>query len=75
MVTFCTKMLTTYKFRTFNNLLEREKINDVPFGSAYSFLFVMNLIFGLIAWTMVYLEPLAAGSGSFEWKRRCFTKG
>lgn len=62
-VTFCTKLITTYKFQTFNHLLEQEKVNELPFGSAYAFLFAINLIFGVIAWTMVFIEPLAGGSG------------
>ena len=62
-VTYSTKLITTYKFRTFNHLLEQEKIDELPFGSAYAFLFAMNLIFGVIAWTMVFIEPLAGGSG------------
>ena len=70
-VTFCTKLITTYKFQTFNHLLEQEKVNELPFGSAYAFHFAMNLIFGVIAWTMVFIEPLAGGSGAHRSASQC----
>eukprot|EP01032_Pedospumella_encystans_P012074 gene12074-13992_t len=72
-VTYGTKLLTTYKFRTFNQLLEKEKNEELPFGSAYAFLFAMNIIFGVVAWTTVFIEPLAAGSGIPEVK--CYLNG
>ena len=62
-VAFFTKVLSRYKFQTFNDLLEKEKVNDLPFGTSYAFLFLINLLFGFLAWLMVYFEPLAAGSG------------
>ena len=64
-VAFCTKILSSYKFHTFNELLEKEKLNELPFGSAYLFLFGLNLVFGVAAWATVYFEPLAAGSGTY----------
>jgi chloride channel 7 len=72
-VSFCTKVLSRYKFDTFHALVEKEKDNELPFGTAYAFLFVINAAFGLVAWTMVVTEPLAAGSGIPEVK--CFLNG
>jgi H+/Cl- antiporter ClcA len=66
-VAFCTRLLSRYKFHTFHQLIEKEKTNDLPFGSAYLFLFGINLAFGLIAWLTVYFEPLAAGSGTLQY--------
>lgn len=63
-VAFCTKILSRYKFHTFHHLIEQEKQNNLPFGTAFGFLFVINLLLGLIAWLMVFCEPLAAGSGT-----------
>ena len=62
-VTYYTKKLSNFKFKTFNLLLEKEKSDEITFGVAYSFLFVTNIIFALVAWLAVYLEPLSAGSG------------
>ena len=62
-VSYFTKKLSSFKFDTFNALIESEKLNETPFGSAYLFYFLCNLSFGLVAWFMVFLEPLASGSG------------
>ena len=63
LVSYFTKILTGYKFSTFNSLIESEKSLKVPYGSAYLFLFLCNLLFGFVAWVMVSIEPLASGSG------------
>ena len=72
-VSYFTKVLTSFKFDTFNALIEHEKQSKAPFGSAYLFLFLCNLSFGFIAWIVVFIEPLASGSGIPEVK--CFLNG
>ena len=72
-VTYFTKVLTKMKFMVFNYILEQEKLDEIPFGSAFIVLCVFNVIFGMLAWFSVYLEPLAAGSGIPEIK--CFLNG
>ena len=62
-VSYFTKKISSFKFDTFNALIESEKQNEAPFGSAYIFYFLCNLCFGLVAWFMVFIEPLASGSG------------
>ena len=62
-VSYFTKILTNYKFATFNSLIESEKSLKIPFGSAYLFIILCNLLFGFVAWIMVSIEPLASGSG------------
>jgi len=62
-VSYFTKILTNYKFATFNSLIESEKSLEIPYGSAYLFFFLCNLLFGFVAWIMVSIEPLASGSG------------
>lgn len=68
LVTFFTGSLTSFKFRTFYLLLEQEKSGDIPYGTAFGFLFITCLIFAFVGWMMVYIEPLAAGSGIPEVK-------
>lgn len=63
LVSYLTKILTSYKFSTFNSLIESEKSLKIPYGSAYLFVFLCNLLFGFVAWAMVSIEPLASGSG------------
>lgn len=63
LVTFFTKLLTTFKYGTFYRLIDKERENIIPFGSAFTFLLLCNIFFAFVAWTMVFLEPLAAGSG------------
>lgn len=72
-VTFFTKVLTSTKFRLVLAALEKEKLQEWPFGSAFAVLCACNLVFGFCAWLAVYLEPLAAGSGIPEVK--CFLNG
>lgn len=62
-VTFFTKLITKFKFRIFYDLLEKEKRLEVPYGTGFLFIFVMNLVLVFIAWLTVYVEPLAGGSG------------
>lgn len=62
-VTYYTKKLTNFKYKTFNILLEWEKSGDLAFGLAFLFLFAINILFGFVAWFAVYIEPLSAGSG------------
>jgi hypothetical protein len=63
-ITFFTKTISTWKFETFNGLIEKEQQGG-PSGMAFAYLVTCNIIFGCIAWTAVYLEPLAAGSGYY----------
>eukprot|EP01041_Mallomonas_annulata_P006035 gene6035-12164_t len=72
-VTFFTKLLTNFKYGIFNHILEKEKRHEIPYGTAFIALLIINLIFGTLAWLTVYLEPLAAGSGIPEIK--CFLNG
>lgn len=65
-VAFYTKVLTKYKFQTFHHLVAKERSEELPFGSACAFLFIVNLVFGFVAWLTVSFEPLAAGSGAFS---------
>ena len=62
-VTYYTKKLSSFKFKTFHLLLEKEKSEEIAFGMAYVFLFVTNIVFASVAWLAVYIEPLSAGSG------------
>ncbi|KAJ1434290.1 chloride channel [Ochromonadaceae sp. CCMP2298] len=73
LVSYPTKVLTDFKFLTFYSLVEREKSGELPFGAACAFLFLLNLLFALLAWVTVYMEPLAKGSGIPEVK--CFLNG
>ena len=54
-------------------LVEQEKAEIYPYGSALIALWLCNMIFVVIAWFTVYLEPLAGGSGIPEIK--CFLNG
>lgn len=63
LVTFFTKILTHKKFQVFNQLMESEKLGTTAPGVAFVFLLLCNLVFALIAWLMVLIEPLASGSG------------
>ena len=65
-VAFFTKTLTRYKFRVFYELLEKEKTGEIIYGAAFMFLTCCNCLFIIVAWSMVYIEPLAAGSGMGE---------
>ena len=71
-VAFFTRMLTRFKFETFSALVLKEKNNELPFGSAFAFLLGINLVFGCVAWLMVYLEPLANGSGNYCSTTSCY---
>ena len=62
-MTFFTKVITKFKFRVFNEIIEKEKLGIVSHGSAFTFFFLCNVVYVIIAWSMVYVEPLAAGSG------------
>jgi H+/Cl- antiporter ClcA len=73
MVTYGTKYLSNWKFGMFNYLIEKEKESSLPFGFAFAFLLICNLIFALISTLTVLSEPLAAGSGIPEVK--CYLNG
>lgn len=72
-VSYSTKVFTTRKYDIFFKIIEKEKSGKVLPGSALLFLLTTNLIFASIAWSTVYLEPLAAGSGIPEIK--CYLNG
>ena len=67
------RFVTQAKFELFHLLIEQEKNELVPYGTALSAMLACNLAFILVAWYTVYLEPLAAGSGIPEIK--CFLNG
>ena len=73
LITAATTLLTEFKFSWFFYLMDAEKEGDVPNGAASSFLILINLLYGFLAWLSVYIEPLAAGSGIPEIK--CFLNG
>lgn len=62
-VTTVTKSITSRKYILFDQVLQIEKENRVPFGSAFAVLFACNVSFGAIAWLSVCVAPFAAGSG------------
>ena len=72
-VAYCTKTVTSYKFETFNSLIEQEKAGTVAYGTAFAFLVVYNTCCAVMAYSFVYMEPLAGGSGIPEIK--CFLNG
>jgi len=72
-VTYFTRFLTNFKYRTFNAMIDQEKTGQLPFGAAFLFLLCCNLLFATFAWVSVYIEPLASGSGIPEIK--CFLNG
>lgn len=72
-VAYFTKLLTGYKFDTFNWLIEQEKAGEYAYGSAFLFLTVYNIVLAIGAYFSVVLEPLAGGSGIPEVK--CFLNG
>lgn len=70
---FLCRVVTQAKFNLFHLLVEQEKSELVPYGTALLAMLACNLAFVLAAWYTVYLEPLAAGSGIPEIK--CFLNG
>lgn len=67
-VSIVTKTLSSYKFYLVHSFVEKEKINETPFGTAFGILLLCNVLFSVLAWLMVYLQPLARGSGIPELK-------
>ena len=72
-VAFSTRIVTRSKFQLFHTLLEQEKSELVPYGTALCSIWLCNIFFIFIAWFTVYMEPLAGGSGIPEIK--CFLNG
>ena len=72
-VAVSTRAITKAKFDLFHMLIEQEKSETIPYGTALCALWICNLGFVLVAWFTVFLEPLAAGSGIPEIK--CFLNG
>lgn len=72
-ITFFTHSITTYKLEYFLSLIEQEKEKTINVGSALFMLLCSNIVLIVIAWSFVYIEPLAAGSGIPEIK--CFLNG
>lgn len=58
-----TSVLLRTKFSVFNSFIEKEKTGEVPYGTAFLFYLMSNVIFGYIAWFVVFIEPSAKGSG------------
>jgi len=54
-------------------LVEQEKAEAIPYGTAFFAIWICNLAFVGVAWLTVYAEPLAGGSGIPEIK--CFLNG
>lgn len=73
LVTSLTSIISSWKLRTFYFLVQREMSGGAFYGSAFCFLCAVNLLFALVAWAAVSIEPLAAGSGIPEVK--CFLNG
>lgn len=67
------RILSSWKFELFYALIEQEKGGSVPAGCAFAILLLINVIFGSIAFFMVYLEPVSGGSGIPEIK--CYLNG
>ena len=72
-VTYFTKLFTNYKFSYFYGIIELEKTEAAPYGSAFFVLLLFNVFYATIAYAFCYYEPLAAGSGIPEIK--CFLNG
>ena len=72
-VTVSTRLITRAKYDLFHMLVEQEKAELIPYGTALSALWLCNLTFVIVAWFMVFMEPLAGGSGIPEIK--CFLNG
>jgi chloride channel 7 len=72
-VSYGSKYLTSWKFRIFNELVEREKSGQVMAGAAFLSLLGINVVLASMAWLVVYGEPMAGGSGIPEVK--CYLNG
>ncbi|RYY77585.1 hypothetical protein EON63_18460, partial [archaeon] len=62
-ITTITHTITAKKFATFHYLVSLEKEGKVVMGVSFLFLFLSNLLYALLAWYFVFIEPMAAGSG------------
>lgn len=62
-VTTATKAVTKFKLDMFQELIRQEKQQIWPSGTAFIFLYSCNILFVIIAFSAVYIEPLASGSG------------
>ena len=49
-VTVCTRFITSAKLELFSGLVEQEKVEVVPYGTALCALWIMNILFVSIAW-------------------------
>ena len=72
-VSISVKTLSEWKFQLFYDLVEQEKAGTVPPGCAFAILLLINVIFGSVAFFMVYMEPVSGGSGIPEIK--CYLNG
>lgn len=72
-ITYCTKALTSLKLSVVSDLMADEALGKSSSGLSFFFLASFNLFYVMIANTMVYLEPVSAGSGIPEIK--CFLNG
>ena len=66
-----TSLLVKTKFSVFYSLIEKEKDGEVPYGIAFLFYLMTNVIFGYIAWFVVFIEPSAKGSGTLMYICYC----
>ena len=68
---YCTKALTSLKFTVVGDLMADEALGKSSSGLSFFFLAAFNLFYVMVANTMVYLEPVSAGSGEDgSWCRR-----
>ncbi|RYG55482.1 hypothetical protein EON66_05200 [archaeon] len=69
LVTVCTGYLTDLRFKVLYAVIEKEKAGDAPFGSALTAFLAVSLAYVLlVAAGVVFIEPVAAGSGISEVK-------
>jgi chloride channel 7 len=72
-VSLGTRALTMSKLRLFHAIIENEKSGSAFNGAAFMFLLMANQLLASLAWGVVYLEPVAGGSGIPEVK--CYLNG
>lgn len=72
-ITFGSSMLARWKFATVNALLEQERLDGSAGGGSFFVYLFFNLAYVSVATFMVYIEPVAAGSGIPEIK--CYLNG
>lgn len=72
-VSLGTRALAQWKLGLFHTIIANEKSGVAFQGAAFLFLLMVNLLLASLAWAVVYLEPVAGGSGIPEVK--CYLNG